>query len=231
MMRRREFIALLGSAVAWPLAARAQQPPAVPVIGLLGGTAFVAGQVAAFRLGLAQTGYVEGQNVTIEYRSAEGQYDRLPALAADLVNRKVSVIATTGGLATALAAKAATSTIPIVFGSGGDVVKSGLVTSLNRPGGLFTQVVEAKKLDLLVKLVPTATVGFLLNPAYPGSEWKTDEMQEAGRNLSRQVAVLKASTEGEIDAAFATLVQRPIDAVIIGADPFFNNATRANRRA
>jgi putative tryptophan/tyrosine transport system substrate-binding protein len=232
-MRRREFITLLVGVAGWPLAARAQQS-AMPVIGFLSGTSpgAIAHLVAAFHQGLKDAGYVEAESVAIEYRWAQGQYNLLPTLAADLVNRHVAVIAALGPPAV-LAAKAATSTIPIVFTSGGDVVKSGLVASLNRPGGnatgvnLFTQVVEAKKLELLGKLTPiTTTIAFLINPENPAAEGKTKEMQEAARGLGRQLHVLNASTESEVDAAFVTLVQQQVGALVVAGDPFFDDTRR-----
>jgi putative ABC transport system substrate-binding protein len=230
---RRQFISALGTAAAWPLAARAQQT-AMPVIGFLhaGTPGRMSHLVIAFRQGLGEAGYIEGQNVEIEVRSAEGQYDRLPALVADLMSRKVAVIAAVGPAA-ALAAKSATSTIPIVFASGGDVVKSGLVASLNRPGGnatgvnLFTQAVEAKKLELVVKLVPAAaSIGFLLNANNPAAEGKMKEMQEAARALGRQLHILKASTESEIEATSTNFAQLRVGALVIAADPFFDDAER-----
>jgi putative ABC transport system substrate-binding protein len=241
-MKWREFIFLLsgavitalsGAAATWPFAARAQQP-AMPVVGFLNGASprLMTPLVTAFRNGLSETGNVEGRNATIEFRWADGQYGRLPALAADLVGRQVAVIAAFGP-PTALAARAATSTIPIVFTSGGDVVKSGLVASLNRPGGnatgvnLFTQAVEAKKLDVLGKLMPTtATFSFLMNPKNPAASGKTKEMQEAAHALGRQLDILNASTESEIDAAFATLVQQHTGSLIVASDPFFNDTQR-----
>ena len=232
-MRRREFITLLVGVAGWPLAARAQQS-AMPVIGFLSGTSpgAIAHLVAAFHQGLKDAGYVEAESVAIEYRWAQGQYNLLPTLAADLVNRHVAVMAALGPPAV-LAAKAATSTIPIVFTSGGDVVKSGLVASLNRPGGnatgvnLFTQVVEAKKLELLGKLTPiTTTIAFLINPENPAAEGKTKEMQEAARGLGRQLHVLNASTESEVDAAFVTLVQQQVGALVVAGDPFFDDTRR-----
>jgi putative ABC transport system substrate-binding protein len=233
-MRRREFITGLGSTAAWPLAARAQQP-ALPVVGHLSSVSpeAITYEVAAFRQGLKDAGYIEGQNVAIEYRWAAGQYERLPALAAELVRRPVAVIVTQGGLASALAAKSATSMVPIVFGSGGDLVKFGLITSLNRPGGnatgvnLFTQEVEGKKLELLVKLAPAvATIAILVNPNNPTSEIKIRDLREAARVLGRQLQVLNASTTADLDTAFVTLVQQRAGSLVVGADPFFDENGR-----
>jgi putative tryptophan/tyrosine transport system substrate-binding protein len=230
-VRRREFIAGLGAAVAWPLAMRAQER-AMPVIGVLNATSFAgyARHLAAFRQGLNETGYVEGRNVAIEYRAAEGQYDRLPSLAADLVRRRVSVIATIGGVPSALAAKSATTTIPIVFEVGVDPVEIGLTTSLNRPGGNITGVANLnvglgpKKLELLHELVPTATIiGLLVNPTNPNNEIGSKGMQAATRALGVEVDVLHASTEREIDGVFASLVQARVGGLVINADPFFNS--------
>jgi ABC-type uncharacterized transport system substrate-binding protein len=231
-MKRREFISLLGTAVtAWPLAARAQQK--MPVIGFLNSASPAAWSylVAAFQQGLNATGYIEHQNVGIEYRWAEGRYDRLPALAADLVRCKVTVIAATGGLPSIIAAKAATTTIPIVFTSGGDPVKLGLVDSLNRPGGNatgvnnFTVLVNAKRVGLLLQLVPAATlIGVLVNPTNPNNtEMQLKELQEAGHSVGKQTRILQASTEGELDTAFATAVQLRVGALLVSADPFFNS--------
>jgi putative ABC transport system substrate-binding protein len=230
-MLRREFIMLLGGgAAAWPLAARAQQP--MPVIGYLGpGSPETdkAVRVVPFQQGLNETGYIEGRNVAIEYRWAEGQYDRLPALAADLVRRQVTVIAA-GGPPSVLAAKAATSTIPIVFVLGIDPVQSGLVASLNRPGGNITGValisaeLAGKLLDLLHELVPTAAVvALLVNPTNPVSDSVTRNLQDAARSLGRQAHVLRASTASEIDAAFGTLVELRAGALVVAGDPFFTN--------
>ena len=227
---RRELIAALGSAAAWPLAARAQQP-AMPVIGFLNSAS--AGPfkqfVDAFRRGLNETGFVEGQNVMIDYRWAEGQYNRLPELATDLVRRNVAVIAATGGAASGLAAKAATVTTPIVFIHALDPVKLGFVASLNRPGGnatgiyLFTTVLEPKKLELLHELVPKAVViGALVNPRNPNAETVSKNLQEAARALGLQIHVVNAATEREFGAAFAALVQQRADALIVTTDPFFN---------
>ncbi len=230
-MRRRELILLLGgAATAWPLVARAQQK-AMPVIGYLGTNSPgpVASPLAAFRQGLSETGYVEGQNLAIEYRWAEGSYDRLPALAADLVGRKVDVIFAASTVA-ALAAKNATSTIPIVFFSGGDPVADGLITSLARPGGNLTGFsnltaeLNPKRLELLSELVPQARViALLFNPNNPGTERIIRDIEEAARAKGVQLPILKAATESEIDAAFATLVELHAGALFVGGDPFFNS--------
>jgi putative tryptophan/tyrosine transport system substrate-binding protein len=229
-MRRREFIAGLGGAVAWPLAARAQQP-ALPVIGFVtGGSAdgFV-GWLPVFRKALSETGYVEGQNVTVEYHWLEGRFDRLPALMAELVRRRVAVIVTPGGTAAALAAKAATATIPIVFGIGLDPVKLGLVASLARPGGnatgfnFFVQDVDTKRLGHLHELVPKAVrVAVLINPANAtNAETTLRNVQEAARTIGLQIRVLNASTSPEIDAAFATFEREHPDALFVAGDVFF----------
>jgi putative ABC transport system substrate-binding protein len=226
-MRRREFITLLGGAAAWPLAARAQQP-AMPVIGILGGTDVDDRQLGAIRQGLREAGFSEGRNVAIEYRWAQGRYDRLPGLAADLARRNVAVIVAIEGTASALAAKAATSTIPIVFSSGGDAVKLGLVASLNRPGANVTGVsflvnaLGAKRLELLRTLVPTATViGFLVNPDNPNAEPEVRDMREAAHTLGQQIHILNANSEQDIDADLADFVHKRIDALITAADAFF----------
>jgi putative ABC transport system substrate-binding protein len=230
-LRRRQFITLLGgAAAAWPLAVSAQQP-AMPVIGFLNGL----GQndrpnlLVAFRRGLGEAGYVDGRNVAIEYRFAESRYDRLPVLAADLVGRKVTVIAATGGGASVLAAMAATKTIPIVFTTGGDPVQEGYVASLNRPGSnvtgvsWFSNLVAGKGLGLLHELVPNAAViALLVNPKLPETARMRSDAQEAARALGRQLLVLDASTASEIDAAFTTMRQRRAGALLIGADPFFS---------
>jgi len=227
-MRRRKFIALVGSAATWPIVARAQQA-AMPVIGCLNSAAAapIAHLLAAFRRGLGETGYVEGQNVAIEYRLAEGHYDRLPALAADLVNRQVSIIATGGGTVSALAARAATTTIPVVFVSDSDPVKIGLVTSINRPGGNVTGIhqltagLEAKRVGLLHELVPSATrIAVLVNPDYTDAEAQIKEVQEAARTLRLDLPILKASNESDFEAAFATVTEQRAGALLVASDPF-----------
>jgi putative ABC transport system substrate-binding protein len=228
-MRRRTFIAGLGSAAAWPLVARAQQA-ATPVIGLLNAisSAGRANELAAFRHGLNEGGYVEGRNVVIENRSANGQYEQLPALAADLVRRRVTVIAALGAPA-AVASKAATNTIPIVFEVGADPVEMGLLESLSRPGGNITGVanlnseVGPKKLQLLYELIPSATIiGLLVNPANPGNEIRTKVMQAAARTLGVELDVLRASTERDIDEAFAKLAQKRVGALVVNPDSLFS---------
>jgi putative ABC transport system substrate-binding protein len=231
-MRRREFIAGLGSAAAWPLLARAQQP-ASPVIAFLssGSADGLAGYSAAFRKGLGETGYADGQNVTVDYHWLEGQYDRLPSLMADLVRRRVAVIATPGNTRGALAAKAVTATIPIVFGVDEDPVKLGLVASLARPGGnatginFFVAELVAKRLELLHRLVPMAVrVAVLLNPAEAtNAETTLRGVQEAAHVIGLQINVLNASTSLEIDAAFAALALERPDALFVVGDPFFTS--------
>jgi putative ABC transport system substrate-binding protein len=227
---RRDFITLLGaSAAAWPLAARAQQ--AVPVIGLLGAGSPEpnANWIAAFRHGLSETGYVEGRNVAIEYRWAEGKYDRLPAMTADLVQRQRALIFA-DSLPVALGAKAATTTVPIVFVSGPDPVHFGLVPRLNRPGGnitgvtLFTTTLATKRLELLHELVPAAAViAFLVNPNNPRTEFDTQDMEAAARGLRQQIVILKAGSDRDLDAVFATFAERSIGGLLVGNDPFFNS--------
>jgi putative tryptophan/tyrosine transport system substrate-binding protein len=232
-MRRREFISLLGGAVAWPLAARAQQP-ALPVIGFLNAASpdLFAHIVHAFRLGLNETGYVEDQNVTVEYRWAENQYDRLPALAAELVRRRVSVITTGSATLAALAAKAATATIPIVFLTGADPVKVGLVTSLNRPGGNLTGIttlnteITPKRLEVLRELLPTTTtMAVLVNPLNSPVtvEAELKQAREAAHTLGLQtIYVLQASTERDLDSAFSNLIQMRAGGLVIAGDTFFS---------
>ena len=225
---RRAFIAALGGAATWPLTARGQQP-AMPVIGFLSGRSphESAAVIGAFRQGLGETGYFEGKNVTIEYRWAEGRYDRLPALAAELVGRQVAVIAATGGgELSGLAAKTATATIPIVFTAGGDPVQLGLVASLNKPGGNVTGVtfifaeLGVKRLEVLRRLVPTApTIAILINPNYAPALDEARDVQASARARGLQVDVLNASTESQIDTAFSVIGQHGAT-LIVGTDPF-----------
>jgi len=231
-MRRRAFITLLGGAAAWPLAARAQQR-AFPVIGLLSSRSPSVDTllIAVIRQALNETGLVEGQNVILDYRWAEGQYDRLAELATDLVRRQVAVIVTIGGEPSALAAKAATTTIPIVFAGGADPIRSGLVTSLYHPGGNITGVstfiaeMEAKRLGLLRELRPRATTtAALVNPALiPQAEWQVTDIQAAARSIGQEITILNASTIRDIDVAFARLVEMRADALSVAGDPFFFN--------
>ena len=229
-MRRRDFISLVGGAAAWPRAARAQQP--IPVVGFLhaGSPEPNVNFVVAFRTGLGKTGYVEGQNLAIEFRWAAGQDARLPEMAADLVRRQVAAIVTPASTPAALAAKAATTTIPIVFTTGGDPISLGLVASLNRPGGNATGVafmtveLTAKRLSLLHELVPgAARVIALVDPYYALAEAIIKDLQEARATLGLQVEILYAGTAHEIDAAFATMVHKRADALLMTASPFFTN--------
>jgi putative tryptophan/tyrosine transport system substrate-binding protein len=231
-LRRREFIALAGAAAAanfWPLGARAQQP-AMPVIGYLGAQspAAFASRVAAFRQGLGEAGYAEGRNVAIEFRWAEGRHDRLPDLAADLVARQVTVIVAPGGAPAALAAKSATTSIPIVFEMGADPIAIGLVASLARPGGNLTGVsslnveVTPKRLEILHEAIPTgAVVAVLLNPTSPTADSQFKQLQEAARTLALRLHVLHASTDGDFDRVFATLLQLRPKGLVVASDTFF----------
>ena len=231
-MRRREFISLLGgAAVAWPIAARAQQA-AMPVVGFLGSRSpdDSANLVAAFRAGLSETGFVEGRNVILEFRWAEDQYDRLPMLAADLVAHRVAVIAAAGGNPAGLAAKAATTKIPIIFLTGADPVQFGLVKSLSRPDGNLTGVaaltntLAPKQLELLREVAPKATVvAFLVNPKNPLAESDTRDVQSAAGTTGQQILILSASNDSDLDNAFAALVQQKAGALLVQSDPFFNS--------
>jgi putative tryptophan/tyrosine transport system substrate-binding protein len=229
-VRRREFIALLGGAATWPLAARAQQP-AMPVIGFIHLTSLEQTReyLAAFHRGLGDTGYVEGKNVAVEYRWGQGQNDRMPTLVADLVRRQVSVLVTLESTNAALAAKAATQTIPILFMQGADPVRIGLVRSLNRPDGnltginLFLAEVAGKRLQLLLETVPSAkSIAYLRNPTNPiYADSETREVQDAARALGVRLLWTNASRLSEIEAAFANFIQQPVDAVFVSADGFF----------
>jgi ABC-type uncharacterized transport system substrate-binding protein len=233
-LKRRQFITLLGgTAAAWPLAARAQQR-GLPVIGLLSSRSAATDthSIAVIRQALNESGFVEGQNVVIDYRWADGQYDRLPALATSLVRRQVALIVAIGGEVSGLAAKAATATIPMVFVAGTDPVAIGLVTSLNRPGGNITGVSGllseqiAKRLGLLQELVPKASlIGVLVNPSYSGFDLQLQQLQEAAGTLRQELHVESARTEREIGAAFEAIIQRRASAILVANDPFFFNRT------
>jgi putative ABC transport system substrate-binding protein len=227
---RRAFISLLGGAAAWPLATRAQQP-APPVIGFMSSRSpeDSAHLVEAFRRGLKEGGIVEGQNVAIEFRWARGDYARLPALAADLVSRRVSAIAAVGGDPSNIAAKRATATIPIVFATGSDPVSAGLVDSFNRPGGNATGIVtstnlmEPKRFGLLRELAPgAALVGVLVNPNFPAAARQTQDIEEAARAIGQRIVVAKASADDELEAAFTSFVREGIGALLVTADPYFD---------
>ena len=229
-MQRRKFITLLGGAM-WPLPARAQQP-ATPVIGYLSGRSpdEAAYTLSAFREGLASEGFVEGRTVAIEYRWAHGGYDRLPAMASELINRNVDVIVASGGTRSPLAAKAETKILPIVFLTGEDPVRTGLVASFNRPGGNLTGVnffmneLESKRLGLLHELIPKAArIAVLADPNNVFIEEQLTDVETAARAMGTELQVLRASSEKQIDAAFATLAQNPADALLVAADPFFNS--------
>ena len=227
-MRRREFISLVGGAAAWPLVARAQQKPTIGFLNSGSANAYP-DRIIAFHQGLRQLGYVEGENVAVDYRWALGEYERLPALAAELVERRVSVLIATGGEPAALAAKSATSTIPIVFAIGGDPIKLGLVASYNRPGGnatganILAAEMDGKRLGLLHELIPNAArVGLLLNPNFPAYPTQLNELQRAATIIGLQVEVLRANTDGEIDAAFEIASRKRVGALILAASPFFD---------
>jgi putative ABC transport system substrate-binding protein len=228
-MRRREFVTLLCGAAAWPFPARTQQPE-MPVVGFLNAQSpdTFAHLVKAFRLGLSEKGYVEGQNVTIEYRWARGDLDRLPSLASDLVNRRVAVLVATGGADRF--GKRATATIPIVFTTGGEPVRAGLVASFNRPGGnatgvsVFTTTLEPKRIELLRELVPNAAlIGVFLDPTFAGSDIQLREVEAAARALGQQIRVLNVSTDAEIETAFATVIAAQANALAVVGNPFLNS--------
>jgi putative ABC transport system substrate-binding protein len=229
-MRRRDFIGVIGSAVTWSVTARAQ--PSLPVVGFLSSRSPAESEpdVAGFRQGLSQSGYVEHQNVVIEYRWAENQYDRLPALAAELVKRQVRVIAALGGPVTALAVKAATKTVPFVFITGVDPVKLGLVDSFAKPGGnatgvnMFITAVEAKRLGLLHELVPNASqIAVIVNPNSPEIDRQLNDLQAAAQVIRRELQIFRVSAETEFETVFAALAQNSVAAVLVAADPFFNS--------
>jgi ABC-type uncharacterized transport system substrate-binding protein len=235
MIRRRDIIALLVGATAGPLAARAQQM-SIPVIGFMSARSpeDSAHLVAAFRRGLSESGFIEGQNVAVEFRWARGRYDSLPALATELVNRPVSLLVAVGGDPSPVAAKQATATIPIVFGIGGDPVKAGLIESFNRPGGnvtgvtLMTALMEPKRLGLLRELVPgVPLIGVLLNPAFPPAAAQLRELEQAAHTIGQRIIITKASTDEELNAAFNVLVREQIGALLVAADPYFD--TRRDR--
>ena len=234
-VRRREFLTLLGAAAASPIVARAQQQT-MPVIGFLSGypaesfTPEIQPYIAAFRRGLSEAGYTDGQNVAIEYRWAENQSSRLPVLAAELARRKVAVLDSTGGAASTLAAKAATNTIPLVFTTGGDPVKLGLVASLNRPGGnatgvtMLSNVLTAKRLELVNEVVPSASaIGFLVDPNNPNAAAETSDAEVGARTIGKRIVLLRASTEHEIDIAFAALAKQRIEALVAAGEVFFES--------
>jgi len=234
-MKRRDFVAGIGAAVAWPTALAAQHS-SLPIVGYMSSRSLrdSVPLVTAFRKGLAEAGFVEGQNVAIEYRWAEGQYDRLPAMAAELVRLGSVLLVTTGGEPSALAAKAATSTIPIVFTTGGDPVKNGLVESLNRPGGnatgvsLLTTAPESKRLGLLHELVPgSKIVGVLIDPNYQEAEAQAKEVREAADKINQRIEIARAGNDGELEVAFKALASAQTDSLLVCADPFFD--TRSER--
>jgi putative ABC transport system substrate-binding protein len=229
-VNRRVFISLLGGAATWPLAARAQQP-VMPVIGFMSARSpeDSVPLLEAFHRGLEERGFVEGRNIAIEYRWARGEYDRLPELAADLVRRRVNVLTAVGGDPSPRAAKRATSTIPIVFGIGGDPVQEGLVESFNRPGGnvtgmtLMTNLIEPKRFGLLRDLVPDARLfGVLLNPSFAPSARQLEQIEEAGRSIGQPVIIANASTDAQLEAGFARLISERADALLVAADPYFD---------
>ena len=230
-MKRREFITLLGgAAAAWPLAARAQQAP-MPVVGFMNintSAESVPDLLAAFRQGLKETGFVEGQNVAVEYRWAQGQYDRFPELAAEFVRRQVAVIAATGGEPSPQSAKAATQTIPIVFTANGDPISEGLVTNLRQPGGnvtgitIFGPAAVTKRVQLMHQLIPQATtIAYLMNPNHPSGEIEMRAAQTAAGSLGKEILVVRASNERELDVAFTTMAQQQAGALVVASDPFF----------
>jgi len=234
-MRRREFVTLLCGAGMWPLVARAQQA-SLPVIGFMSSRSPEDSphMIEAFRRGLKEGGFIEGENVAIEFRWARGDYSRLPALAADLVSRRVAVIAAVGGERSPIAAKKATSTIPIVFGIGGDPVSAGLVESFNRPGGnvtgvtLLTNMMEPKRLSLLHELAPgVALIGALINPKFPPAARQGQQIEQAARAIGQHIVIAKASTDDELEAAFSSLVRERIGGLLVTADPYFD--TRRQR--
>ena len=229
-MRRRQFLALVGAAAVWPTLASGQQP-ALPVIGFMSGRSPDDSKhlLAAFHQGLGDAGFVEGKNVAVEYRWASGQYDRLPALAADLVKRPVTVIAAVGGDVSAVAAKQATSTIPIVFGMGGDPIKVGLVDSLSRPGGnatgytLLTSDLEPKRLGLLRDLLPDArAIAVLLNPNFPPAAGQVAALEKAAQATTQRLSIFRVSNDGELNAGLAAVLQQRVGALLVAADPYLD---------